>query len=339
MLMRRQLWDDTLLRPQLAALLGADSTPRDILQWQPDDTPGNWWCEVELGTIPAGHLVVPSLIPTSAPLSGYRMSFRWPGAVLDLAPIAVHGDPEALTAWPAADTGTPGPPGARAQAGLDCMETLDTLNDARLRIELEGPTAPPRLPLLVSIRPRHIRVQDPCPESAAHSVPVPAYSQMTQPAEFARHCCSPVSVAMVLTTLGQAPDLTEFVLGCRHPRHRLFGIWPLNLARAARHGAGGAVRTFSDAADALAVLRAGSPIIASIRFETGALTGAPLPRTGGHLVVLHGLDAEYAWVNDPAAPSTATVTRKYPRAQFLRAWLADRGVGYVLWDWDEHQQP
>lgn len=53
--------------------------------------------------------------------------------------------------------------------------------------------------------------------------------------------------------------------------------------------------------------------------------------TKGHLVVLRGLGEDTVTVNDPAAATADAVPTAYDREAFLRAWLADRGVGYVFW--------
>jgi hypothetical protein len=137
---------------------------------------------------------------------------------------------------------------------------------------------------------------------------------------------------MVLRRLGLEPELVAFVRTSEHPHHeRLLGLWPWNLARAWEAGAAGVVRTFASARDATHVLRAGHPIVASVRYREGELPGAPMPGTKGHLVVLRGLEAATVTVNDPAAPTADAVPTAYDRQAFLRAWLADRGVGYVFW--------
>ena len=59
-----------------------------------------------------------------------------------------------------------------------------------------------------------------------------------------------------------------------------------------------------------------------------------MQQTGGHLVVLYGLEFEgehgYALVMDPAAPSTAQVARRYPLKAFSDAWLSHRGGTYLF---------
>ena len=64
------------------------------------------------------------------------------------------------------------------------------------------------------------------------------------------------------------------------------------------------------------------------------LPGAPMQQTGGHLVVLYGLEFEgehgYALVMDPGAASAAEVARRYPLKAFSDAWLSHRGGAYLF---------
>ena len=72
------------------------------------------------------------------------------------------------------------------------------------------------------------------------------------------------------------------------------------------------------------------PIVASVRYAAGELTGAALPQTTGHLLVITGYEGEAVLVNDPVAPTAATVARRYRLDEVVQIWLGRAGVGYVL---------
>ncbi|MCC5873831.1 MAG: C39 family peptidase [Gammaproteobacteria bacterium] len=300
------------------------------LRWAPA-SPGHWRTDISLGTLPAGTLCVPSLILGEDAISGYRMRLTWAAdGAAELVAIGAGAGSEAITAWPQADHGRVGSAGQLADAGIDCVEAIDDLTECHLAIEVESPARPQHLHLAVSLRQRRL-AGDPCVERETPDVAVPPLSQMTCDAAMARQICSPVSVAMVLASLGIEQDLQSFARDTFHPQHRMFGIWPAALAAAWRAGASGVVRSFNDADEAARLLAAGHPIVTSIRFEPEQLAGAPLPRSSGHLVVLRGLGSKRVTVNDPAGADADSVVQHYDRRAFLRAWLADRGIGYVLW--------
>ncbi|HEY8477863.1 MAG TPA: C39 family peptidase, partial [Chloroflexota bacterium] len=76
----------------------------------------------------------------------------------------------------------------------------------------------------------------------------------------------------------------------------------------------------------------GRPAIISVRFEPGQLRGAPIQSTNGHLIVVRGFTPEGdVVVNDPIAPSAASVRRVYQREDLERVWVHNAGgVVYVL---------
>jgi hypothetical protein len=183
---------------------------------------------------------------------------------------------------------------------------------------------------------------------------VPAYSQMVHRGEFAQYggggeaWCSPTSTAMVLGYYGRLPAPASY--GWVGPRvdpwvdevaRRTFdhsyqgtGNWPFNTAYAASRGLHSFVTRLRSLREAEDLVAAGIPVIASVSFSSGALSGAPISSTAGHLLVIVGFTASGdVVVNDPAASSSSGVRRTYDRAQLEAAWLnGSGGTAYVIHD-------
>lgn len=175
---------------------------------------------------------------------------------------------------------------------------------------------------------------DPGPsETAVVSIPrlpVPAVSQIDAPPEIALRICSPTSVAMVLAYCGVRESAVSIAEDMLHAPTDRYGVWPAAIRAAARRGIAGYLLRFPDWSSAAWCLREGLPVIASISYAAGELTGAPLAGTSGHLLVLTGCDGDHVLVNDPVARTAAEVPRRYRLDQIQRVWLARSGVGYVL---------
>ncbi len=191
--------------------------------------------------------------------------------------------------------------------------------------------------------------------TAPVSLPVPGYSQMTHRGQNPEYggggeaWCSPTSLSMVLGYYGRLPGPASYAwVKKRYAdrwvnqvarltydyRYRGTGNWPFNTATAGTRLPEAFVTRLASLRAAEPLIRAGIPVIVSIRFSRGQLSGAPISSTAGHLVVLSGFDARgNPVVHDPAAASNATVRRTYDRAQFERAWLGgSSGTAYVLRD-------
>ena len=70
------------------------------------------------------------------------------------------------------------------------------------------------------------------------------------------------------------------------------------------------------------LVKAGIPVVTSITFGRGALSGAPISASNGHLVVVVGFTSGGdVVVNDPASRTRGGVRRTYDRGQFENAWL------------------
>lgn len=191
--------------------------------------------------------------------------------------------------------------------------------------------------------------------NGAKTLAVPAYSQMTHRGQYPEYggggqaWCSPTSLSMVLAYYGVKPTADEYAwvndayadpwvdeVARRVYDHEYDGAgnWPFNTAYAATRVPRAAVIRLASLRDAERFIAAGIPLIVSISFSSGQLTGAPISSTAGHLVVIAGFtDSGDVVVNDPAASSNSTVRRTYSRAQFEAAWQRkSHGTTYVLRD-------
>jgi hypothetical protein len=187
------------------------------------------------------------------------------------------------------------------------------------------------------------------------SLAVPGYSQMIHRGQNPEYggggeaWCSPTSLSMVLGYYGRLPGPASYSWVNRRYADRWVnqvarltfdhrydgtGNWPFNTAIGARRVGDAFVTRLADLQQAERFLRAGIPLVVSIRFARGELGGAPISASAGHLVVLAGLTAAGdPVVLDPAAPTDATVRRTYDRAQLERAWLTGSGgMAYVVHD-------
>jgi len=78
---------------------------------------------------------------------------------------------------------------------------------------------------------------------------------------------------------------------------------------------------------------AGVPVVPSIAWKRGELSGAPIPGADGHLLVIRGFDLSgNVIVNDPAGRDDSQVRRVYRRDEFARAWFysGSGGVAYLV---------
>ena len=159
---------------------------------------------------------------------------------------------------------------------------------------------------------------------------VPACSQMVYP-DGGEVWCSPTSTSMVVgywdgDTGPCEPRVRAAVAGVYDWLYNGHGNWPFNTAYAATHNLSGHVARFTSLAQAEDWIAAGVPVIFSFAWKKGQLTGAPIRSSSGHLAVLVGFDAAgNPIVNDPAAPSNATVRRTYLRTELESLWLERSG--------------
>lgn len=180
---------------------------------------------------------------------------------------------------------------------------------------------------------------------------VPAYSQMIHTGHFPQYggggeaWCSPTSTSMILAYWGLGPKASQYTWAkgpdgrvdhaarfSYDSAYRGTGTWPFNTAYASLFGAEARVHRVVNLRAMEAYIKKGVPVVASVAFGRGQLTGSPINSTPGHLMVVRGFTKTGdVIVNDPAGRTNAQVRRVYQRAQFEKAWLGGSGgVVYLI---------
>ncbi len=166
----------------------------------------------------------------------------------------------------------------------------------------------------------------------ARELELRARSQMEEQEKYKHDICSPTSLAMVLEHWGARLPTVEVAERARDKTTALFGVWPANIALAASLGLEGAVARLDSLEDLAAEVARGRPVVVSVTFGPGELSGSPIKKTKGHLMTVIGFTEKGDVVAlDPAAPDRKSARRVYDRAEFHKAWrLNKRGLAYLI---------
>tara|TARA_R110002126_G_scaffold10067_10_gene45085 strand:- start:19717 stop:20823 length:1107 start_codon:yes stop_codon:yes gene_type:complete len=163
--------------------------------------------------------------------------------------------------------------------------------------------------------------------------PLAPRSQRLEDARIAGRICSPTSVAMLLEHHGVVRSTSDFAALLYDARHDIYGNWNRAIQGAYQLGVPGRLERFAVWSQVRAHLADTGPLVISIGFGSGELTGAPLDATRGHLVVLCGLDGRGGVIcMDPAAATLDSVRRVYAADEIERAWMDRNGVAYAFHD-------
>lgn len=162
---------------------------------------------------------------------------------------------------------------------------------------------------------------------------VPPRSQLEERVRFKRSLCSPTSLSMVLEYWGRRRSTLSVVRLVEDAGSKgEFGNWTLNVATAASLGLHGQVVRMDGFGELEREIASGRPVIVSVGFKEGELSGSPLRRTEGHLLVVSGFTTQGDLiVRDPIAPTRRAARRVYRRSDMAKVWLErKKGLAYAL---------
>jgi hypothetical protein len=155
---------------------------------------------------------------------------------------------------------------------------------------------------------------------------VPLYSQRDEPLEVQRYTCCPTAVAMVVAREQPGFSPMQAINLCRDLTPQSYGTSYGNWTGAALvlsrmlsrfHG----VVSMPDISYLEHEVSQGRAPIVTLQWSEGELPGAPIPQSGGHLVVVRGFTPGGGIVvNDPAFTRAQGIRRVYPRHAFASCW-------------------
>lgn len=244
----------------------------------------------------------------------------------------------AMGEWrPQGGRSLPGQADGRGKVDVDTLKLNAPVTAFQYRVKL-GTSSPRSSPLLrrVSVVYADLRrgLSGPPvakPAGSVRDLEVPRHSQLEEAPSVAKLICSPTSLAMVMQYWGVKKSVAEVYTGVRDQTTGIYGNWPLNTAYAAANGFEARVDRFYAVEQLEQEIAAGRPVIISIAYEAGELTGGATNSTDGHLIVVRGFTpGGDVIVNDPIAPNSQSVRLVYKREQLGRIWLRSGGVVYLI---------
>jgi hypothetical protein len=164
------------------------------------------------------------------------------------------------------------------------------------------------------------------------SLAVPFIPQGDAPSAVIGEVCSPTSVTMVCHFLGaRGAGLIANAMTIYDEETGIFGNWNRAVQRAGELGMDAWIARFRTWDQVKAQIAAGVPVIASIKFEKGAMPSNPIYQdTDGHLIVIRGFTPDGdVIVNDPASREKGNGV-VYKSQELGTAWFGAGGVAYII---------
>ena len=268
-------------------------------------------------------------------------------------------------------TSVPGQGDVQATVAIDTLVARPgvTFDDAQIRVSLLRPQNSPVSPTVdfigamasqvVAAKKHTVSATTMKPTEDDLVLDVPTYSQETHIGHYPQWdgggeaWCSPTSTTMVVRYWDEdAPPAADYgwVFGNEATHSDRYvdyaarytydynydgaGNWPFNTAYAARFGNEAFVTRLRSLAEAEQFIKEDIPLVVSMSFKKGELSGAGYG-SNGHLLTIVGFEADGdVVVNDPAShliQSNDEVRVTYDRAEFEAAWIGTTGgITYVI---------
>ncbi len=302
------------------------------MTWQQGPSTNHWSAQIDIENLLPGELLLPSVALLTNLHYAVRCSLTVDANTWWLLPISTDTANSPINEPAFVKSQCSNSPAVTTH--LDLFAIHQSITQATVRVELICDDPPDDYLVVLSRRQQSLVAPHPSVR-ARTEVQVPNISQMVQPSQQCTRTCSPTSLSMLMSYHGKAYH-PAFVDRCKEPTSGLYGVWPLNIMQASRRGFIAAAELISSWSQLEPVA---DPFVASIRFEPNQLDQAPLKQTAGHLVLVRGTTATHVLCSDPAAPTAATVERRYDLMQFSNAWLGHRGATYIVAPETPHQPP
>lgn len=153
------------------------------------------------------------------------------------------------------------------------------------------------------------------------SLAVPWRSQYAVP-RIGGSICGPTSLSMAEEYFGVNLPTATVAADCYDSYNSIYGNWPFISQAAAKRGLKAWVFRGNNQQPIRDLIAGGNPVILSLAFDVGDLTGAPISSTPGHLVLCVGINANGDYiVNDPAGSTNQWDHIVYDQNQIAHCWL------------------
>ena len=274
-----------------------------------------WETNIKLPKIPENNIIVPSY-SSLEPTNKYQFSFHGQSSH-DLYPV-----PSSENFKPAKET-------VEVSGHIDCWHSKTQIDNGEVLLRVEQQTEPSNYLITLSVR--ELITQSYGKTANNQKTPSPrGLSQMSADKKIRNRICSPTATAMALSLKNRNTTWSEIIQECYDPATNAYGSWPLAIRSGSSRGFIGSVEANQDWSNATKILDSGQPLVCSIRFKPGELTGSPLKQTNGHLVCVYGIEEDKVLALDPAEENEKTIQKLYDLEEFSKAWLEQRGAAYYF---------